>query len=296
MRSSEANPQMERKPDWLKVTLRSGQNFSELKGMVRDGNLHTVCEEALCPNIYECWERRSATLMILGDVCTRSCGFCNVKTGKPTWYDAREPQRTAEAVHQMQLKHCVITSVNRDELPDGGASIWEETIRSIRRLNPDCSVEVLIPDMKSDDEALLTIFTAQPDILGHNVETVPRFYGEVRPQARYDWSLAVLRRSKEFGLRTKTAFMVGLGETAEEVFSLMEDVAETGCDILAIGQYLRPTRRHVPVQRFVHPDEFAVYRKVGLKMGFDWVEAGPLIRSSYHADEQAVRKGEILYR
>ena len=296
VRSTEVNPRTDRKPDWLKVTLRTGENFSELKRMVRDGNLHTVCEEALCPNIYECWERRSATLMILGDICTRSCGFCNVKTGKPTWSDKQEPQRTAEAVRKMNLKHCVITSVNRDELPDGGASVWAETIRCIGRLNPDCSVEVLIPDMKCDNDDLHTIFNAQPDILGHNIETVPRLYREVRPQARYDWSLAVLRRSKEFGLRTKTAFMVGLGETTEEVFALMEDVAETGCDILAIGQYLQPTRRHLPVQRFVHPDEFSVYSKVGLKMGLDWVEAGPLVRSSYHADEQAIRKGETVHR
>ncbi|MFQ6616631.1 MAG: lipoyl synthase [Fidelibacterota bacterium] len=278
----------DRKPDWLKISIRTGQNYRDLKSLVRRGNLHTVCEEALCPNIYECWERRSATLMILGDICTRSCGFCNVKTGKPTWDDPGEPRRTAEAVKEMGLKHCVITSVNRDELPDGGASVWADTIRQIHQLNPGCSVEVLIPDFRNDDAALESVFAAKPEILGHNVETVPRLYRRVRPQARIEWSLSVLRKSKGFGLRTKTAFMLGLGEQAEEVFSLMQGVAETGCDILAIGQYLQPTRNHVPVDRFVHPDEFSVYRETGLKMGFRWVEAGPLVRSSYHADLQAV--------
>lgn len=276
-----------RKPDWLKIKVRTGENYMDLKNLVRRGNLHTVCEEALCPNIYECWERRSATLMILGDVCTRSCGFCNVKTGRPTWNDPDEPRRTARAVREMGLKHCVITSVNRDELPDGGASVWSETIRHVHKLNPGCSVEVLIPDFKNDDPSLGEVFEARPEILGHNVETVPRLYRRVRPQAKYHWSLSVLKKSKQFGLRTKTAFMLGLGEQAEEVFSLMRDVVETGCDILAIGQYLQPTRRHVPVERFVHPDEFNVYREAGLKMGFKWVEAGPLVRSSYHADAQA---------
>lgn len=276
-----------RKPEWLKVRVRTGDNFRDLKRMVRNGNLHTVCEEALCPNIYECWERRSATLMILGDVCTRSCGFCSVMTGKPTWDDPDEPRRTALAVEQMGLKHCVITSVNRDELPDSGTAVWAETIREVHRLNPHCTVEVLIPDMRNEDGPLDTVFEARPEILGHNVETVPRLYSSVRPQAKYHWSLDVLRKSRAFGLRTKTAFMLGLGERAEEVFALMEDIAQTGCDILAVGQYLQPTRRHLPVQRYVHPDEFAVYKKAGLEMGFGWVEAGPLVRSSYHADEQA---------
>ena len=276
-----------RKPDWLKVQVRTGKHYADLKKIVRTGNLHTVCEEALCPNIYECWERRSATLMILGDVCTRSCGFCSVKTGRPMWDDPDEPRRTAEAIGKMGLRHCVITSVNRDELPDGGAFIWAETIHQVHQLNPDCSVEVLIPDLKADDVALRTVFEAKPEILGHNMETVSRLYPKVRPQAKYEWSLHVLEASKEFGLRTKTAFMLGLGETAHEVFSLMEDIAETGCHILAIGQYLQPTKKHLPVDRFVHPDEFAVYQKVGLKMGFKWVEAGPLVRSSYHADRQA---------
>lgn len=279
------------KPPWLKVRVRTGTHYSVLKGIVRNGNLHTVCEEALCPNIFECWERRSATLMILGDVCTRSCGFCSVKTGRPSWNDPDEPRRTAEAVRKMGLRHCVITSVNRDELPDGGAAVWAETIRQIRQKNPDCSVEVLIPDFKGDRDDLRTVFEAEPDILGHNMETVPRLYSKVRPQARYEWSLNVLRESRSFGLRTKTAFMLGLGELADEVFCLMEDVAETGCDIVAIGQYLQPTKNHLPVGRFVHPDEFSVFRKAGLDMGFKWVEAGPLVRSSYHADRQAYLGG-----
>tara|TARA_B100000315_G_C14594741_1_gene598191 strand:+ start:8229 stop:9128 length:900 start_codon:yes stop_codon:yes gene_type:complete len=277
----------ERKPDWLKVHVRTGKNFKELKNLVRDKNLNTVCEEALCPNIYECWERRSATLMILGDVCTRSCGFCNVKTGKPEWDDLDEPRRTAEAVKEMGLRHCVITSVNRDELPDGGAGIWAKTVREVHELNSDCSVEVLIPDFKNDDFALNKVFESQPEIMGHNMETVPRLYSAVRPQAKYEWSLDVLRKSKAFGLKTKTAFMVGLGETENEVFSLLEDISETKCDIVAIGQYLQPTKKHLPVQRYVRPDEFNVYRRAGLEMGVGWIEAGPLVRSSYHADEQA---------
>ncbi len=276
-----------RKPDWLKIQVRTGQNYKELKAIVRHGNLNTVCEEALCPNIYECWERRSATVMILGDVCTRSCGFCSVNTGKPVWDDPDEPHRTALAVKQMGLKHCVITSVNRDELPDCGSSIWAETIKEVHRVNPQCTVEVLIPDMCNEDEPLQTVFEARPEILGHNMETVPRLYSTVRPQAKYEWSLDVLKKSKSFGLRSKTAFMLGLGEKAEEVFAFMEDIFQTGCDILAIGQYLQPTIKHLPVERYVHPDEFDVYKKTGLEMGFGWVEAGPLVRSSYHADEQA---------
>ncbi len=276
-----------RKPDWLKIHMRIGENYTDLKEIVINGNLHTVCQEALCPNIYECWDRRSATLMILGDVCTRSCRFCNVKTGRPTWNDSGEPQRTAEAVRRMGLKHCVITSVNRDELPDGGASVWAETIRAIHKLNPDCSVEVLIPDLKGDIRDLKTVFDARPEILGHNIETVPRLYSSVRPQADYEQSLDVLRQSKEFGLRTKTAMMVGLGEKKDEVLETIQEAAEIGCDILAIGQYLQPTRNHHPVDRYVHPYEFDLYRKEGLKHGLKWVESGPLVRSSYHADEQA---------
>lgn len=277
-----------RKPDWLKIRIETNENYKDLKKLVREGNLHTVCEEALCPNIYDCWERRSATLMILGDTCTRSCGFCNIKTGRPTWTDPDEPRRTALAVKQMGLRHCVITSVNRDELPDGGAGIWAETIRWIHDFNPDCTVEVLIPDFRNDDLNLTTVFRAKPEILGHNMETVSRLYKKVRPQAKYKWSLDVLIKSKIFGLRTKTAFMLGLGEKSEEIFQLLSDIAETGCDIVAIGQYLQPTRQHLSVDRYVHPDEFSVYKKVAIKMGLKRVEAGPLVRSSYHADEQAL--------
>lgn len=277
-----------RKPDWLKIRIEINENYKDLKNLVREGNLHTVCEEASCPNIYECWERRSATLMILGDTCTRSCGFCNIKTGRPTWTDPDEPRRTALAVKQMGLRHCVITSVNRDELPDGGACFWAETIRWIHDFNPDCTVEILIPDFRNDDLNLTTVFRAKPEILGHNMETVSRLYKKVRPQAKYEWSLNVLRKSKEFGLRTKTAFMLGLGEKIEEIFQLLTDIAETGCDIVAIGQYLQPTRQHLSVDRYVHPDEFSVYKKVAMNMGLKMVEAGPLVRSSYHADEQAL--------
>ena len=276
-----------RKPEWLKTKINTGSNYKEVKKMVQNKNLNTVCEEALCPNIYECWERRSATLMILGDVCTRSCGFCNVITGKPIWDDPEEPYRTAQAVKQMGLKHCVITSVNRDELIDGGAKIWSETIKQIQKFNPDCSVEVLIPDMKNNNKSLNIIFQSKPDILGHNMETISRLYSTVRPQAKYDWSLNVLRKSKRFGLKTKTAFMLGLGETSEEVFDLINDIYEAGCDILAIGQYLQPTKKHLSVKRYIHPDEFKIYKNYGLKIGLSWVESGPLVRSSYRADEQA---------
>lgn len=284
-----SQPSIQTKPDWLKIRLQTGDNFSEIKKLVGEGNLHTVCEEALCPNIYECWERRSATLMILGDVCTRSCAFCNVKTGKPIWNDRDEPRRTAVAVKKMGLKHCVITSVNRDELPDGGAAVWADTIQEIRHYNPSCTIEVLVPDFKNDDEALMKVFHVQPDIFGHNMETVERLYSRVRPQAKYNNSLDVLRKAKAFGLRIKTAFMLGLGESSEEVFQLMNDIGKTGCDILAIGQYLRPSMNHHPVERYAPPDEFQIYRREGLKMGFKWVESGPLVRSSYHADEQALK-------
>jgi len=274
------------KPDWLKVQVKTGQNYLDLKRMTRKNNLHTVCEEALCPNIFECWEQRSVTLMILGDICTRSCGFCGVETGRPTWNDLNEPQRVAEMVKRLGLRHCVITSVNRDELSDGGAFIWSETIRRIHQLNKTCSVEVLIPDFKGDDTSLRRVFKAKPEILGHNMETIPRLYQEIRPQAKYELSLHVLRESKIFELRTKTSIMLGLGETTDEVISLMEDISKTGCDIVAIGQYLQPTKYHFPVKRYIPPIEFENYRREGLKMGFSWVEAGPLVRSSYHADKQ----------
>lgn len=280
----------DRKPEWLKVQIRIGENYSDLKRIVQRSNLHTVCQEALCPNIYECWERRSATLMILGDVCTRSCRFCSVQTGSPTKYDSDEPLRIAEAVRKMGLKYCVITSVTRDDLTDGGASIWAETVRQIRRMNQGCSVEVLIPDFNGNDEVLQTVFETQPKIMDHNVETVPRLYRTVRPQADYQRSLTILNKSVKFGLITKSALMVGLGESTNEVLEVMRDVGETGCHIFSVGQYLQPTKAHLPVDRFVHPDEFQMYRDEGLKIGFKWVESAPLVRSSYHADKHVVSK------
>lgn len=279
--------EIKRKPPWLKVKLKSGKNYSELLDLVGQGNLHTVCQEARCPNQSECWERRTATLMILGDTCTRSCGFCSVKTGKPSHYDELEPRRVAVAVKKMGLRHCVITSVDRDELEDGGAAIWAETIRQVRLLNPDTSIEVLIPDFQGNEKALLTVCQVIPEILGHNVETVPGLYRTVRPQANYHQSLWVLRRSKEEGLLTKTSLMVGLGEKTEEVLEVMSDAREAGVDIFTAGQYLQPTPKHLPVQRYVHPDEFALYKKEGMAMGFKHVESGPLVRSSYLADKQA---------
>jgi lipoic acid synthetase len=271
----------------MKIRIRTGKNYRDLRDLVRGQRLHTVCEEARCPNIYECWERRSATIMILGDVCTRSCGFCAVKTGRPPAVDQMEPVRTARAVKATGLKHCVITSVNRDELPDGGAHIWAETIRQIHRQVPDCSVEVLIPDFQGDQDALQTVIEAHPEILGHNMETVERLYHRVRPQAKYSQSLEVLRYACKQGMTVKSGIMVGIGEHPEEVLRLMADVRETGCQIFTIGQYLQPTKDHLPVARFVNPDEFDQYRKQGLAMDFDVVESGPLVRSSYHADEQA---------
>ncbi|MFC1483767.1 lipoyl synthase [Candidatus Neomarinimicrobiota bacterium] len=280
-------PTLGRRPAWMKIRLRTGKNYRDLRDLVRGQRLHTVCEEARCPNIYECWERRSATIMILGDVCTRSCGFCAVKTGRPPAVDQMEPVRTARAVQAMGLKHCVITSVNRDELPDGGAGIWAETIRQIHRQVPECSVEVLIPDFQGDQDALQTVIEAHPEILGHNMETVERLYHRARPQAKYSQSLEVLRYARKQGMTVKSGIMVGIGERPEEVLKLMADVRETGCQIFAIGQYLQPTKDHLPVARFVSPDEFDQYRKEGLAMDFDVVESGPLVRSSYHADEQA---------
>ncbi|MCS7000075.1 MAG: lipoyl synthase [Bacteroidota bacterium] len=276
--------EVERRPPWLKVRAPGGESYSRLKAMMRSKALHTVCEEARCPNIAECWGAGTATFMIGGDTCTRSCGFCAVKTGRPLPIDWDEPRRVAEAVRAMNLVHCVITSVNRDELPDGGAHLWAETIRAVRQLNPDTTIEVLIPDFKGRHDALQIVLDATPDILGHNTETVPRLYRRVRPQGKYQWTLEVLRYAKEQHFRTKSGLMVGLGETKEEVFAVMEDLRAVGCDILTVGQYLQPTKNHLPVERYVHPDEFAEYRERGIAMGFLHVESGPLVRSSYHAE------------
>lgn len=281
----ETRNQRPRRPEWLKVRIPSGEGYLEVKDIVESHRLHTVCEEARCPNIAECWQRRTATFMILGDVCTRSCGFCAVKTGRPPILDKDEPRRVADAVGKMGLKHAVITSVNRDELRDGGSRIFAETIVQIRRKNPTCRIEVLIPDFKGDPQALQNIIDAQPDILNHNTETVPRLYRPVRPQGNYQWSLDVLKISKSQGMMTKTGLMLGLGETRHEVQAVMRDLRQIDVDIFTLGQYLQPTKNHLPVDRFVHPDEFALYKEMGLEIGFKHVESGPLVRSSYHADE-----------
>ncbi|MCX7618429.1 lipoyl synthase [Tepidiforma sp.] len=278
------------RPPWLKVRFPASPRFGELLTLMRDSELHTVCEEARCPNIGECWGRGTATFMILGDTCTRSCGFCAVKTGRPGTLDTDEPRRVALAIQRMGLRHAVITSVNRDELPDGGARMFAETIRWGRRLSPGTTFEVLIPDFKGDDDALAAVMAARPEILNHNTETVPRLYRQVRPQAVYERSLRLLRRAKELdpGALTKSGLMVGLGETREELLAVFRDLAAAGVDILTVGQYLRPTPAHLPVARYWEPAEFDDLRDAALAMGFRHVEAGPLVRSSYHAEEQAV--------
>ncbi|HTP79337.1 MAG TPA: lipoyl synthase [Bacteroidota bacterium] len=273
-----------RRPEWLKARIPGGENYARLADIMRTNKLHTVCEEARCPNMGECWNAGTATFMILGDICTRSCGFCAVKTGRPDYgLDWDEPRRVAEAVALMGIHHAVITSVNRDERKDGGAPIFAETIRLIRERVPSCRVEVLIPDFKGSEEALVSVLNARPDILNHNLETVPRLYRTVRPQANYRQSLEVLERSKKRGFVTKTGMMLGIGERTEEVLESMRDIRTTNCDILTLGQYLQPTKDHLPIDRYVHPDEFKMLKAAGLAMGFAHVESGPLVRSSYHA-------------
>ncbi len=273
------------RPEWLKVRLPSGPAYEGLRRLMRSKDLHTVCEEARCPNMAECWGAGTATFMILGDVCTRSCGFCAVTTGRPGTVDPDEPARVGEAVARMGLGHAVVTSVNRDELPDGGAGIFAETIREIRRRSPGTTVEVLVPDFLGKPQALDAVLAAAPEVLSHNVETVPRLYARVRPQARYERSLAVLRRIAERGGTVcKSGIMVGLGETREEVLATMRDVAEQGTRVLTIGQYLRPSPVHLPIERYWSPAEFAELRDAGMAMGYGHVESGPLVRSSYHAE------------
>ncbi|MBS1537704.1 MAG: lipoyl synthase [Bacteroidetes bacterium] len=273
-----------RRPEWLKVRAPGGETYAGIKKMMRSKSLHTVCEEARCPNITECWNAGTATFMILGDTCTRSCGFCAVKTGRPLEIDDDEPRKVAESVREMNLVHAVITSVNRDERPDGGSIIWAETITEVRRLSPNTTIEVLIPDFKGKIEPLQRIIDAKPHVLNHNTETVPRLYRRVRPQGKYAWSLALLKEAKAQNMRTKTGVMLGLGETREEVLEVMNDLQAVGVNVLTLGQYLQPTKNHLPVDRFVHPTEFDEYRILGLEMGFDIVESGPLVRSSYHAE------------
>jgi lipoic acid synthetase len=276
------------RPEWLKAKAPTGEGYREIKETMRGLSLHTVCEEALCPNIGECWNNRTATFMILGNICTRSCGFCAVLTGKPTELDFEEPKRVADAAEKMGLKHAVITSVNRDELADGGASVFAATIQEIRERIPGCAVEVLTPDFKGNHDAIRIVLEARPDTFNHNIETVPRLYPAVRPQAKYDRSLEVLRYAKELnpeGL-TKSGFMVGLGEIEEEIRQTMLDLREHDVDIITIGQYLRPTESHLPMSRYYAPREFADLKRYGFALGFKHVESGPLVRSSYHAHEQ----------
>jgi lipoic acid synthetase len=278
-----------RKPEWLKVRLPAGNNYNRLKNLMRAQGLHTVCEEAMCPNIGECWNRGTATFLLMGDICTRSCGFCHIKTGRPQALDEDEPRRVAESVLAMNLSHCVLTSVNRDELPNGGAHIFANTIREIRQRLPNCTIEVLIPDFKGNLAALKEVMDARPEILNHNTETVPRLYRTVRPQANYQQTLQVLSNAKilDPDTLTKSGIMVGLGETKEEVLAVMQDLRAHGLDILTIGQYLRPSPLHLPVYRYVHPTEFQEFHDIGMTLGFRWVESGPLVRSSYHAEGQA---------
>jgi lipoic acid synthetase len=276
-----------KRPDWLKVKLPAGDNFNEVRDLMRDKRLNTVCEEARCPNIAECWNHRTATFMILGDICTRSCGFCNVKIGLPSELDLDEPRRVVDSIKQLKLRHAVITSVNRDELKNGGAEIFAEVVRLTRNELPGCTIEILIPDFKGEQNAFEIIMQSPPDILNHNLETIKRLYHVVRPQARYQRSLDLISWFKGKGLKTKSGIMVGIGERKEEVIEVMHDLVKAGCDILTIGQYLQPTKQHLPVDRFVTPDEFKLYKDEGLKMGFKIVESSPLVRSSYHADQQA---------
>lgn len=278
-----------RRPEWLRIKLGDNENFSELRTLVKEQRLNTVCESARCPNLGECWNRGTATFMILGDICTRSCTFCNIDVGRPAVYDIEEPARVAESVKTLGLRHAVITSVTRDDLSDGGSFIFAETIREIRQKIPGCTVEVLIPDMKGDTDDLDTIFNARPDILNHNLETVERLQRPLRVQATYKRSLFVLDYAKQKGFTTKTGIMVGCGEEKEEIIQLMKDACEIAVDIFTIGQYLPPSKQHYAIHRYYHPTEFDELKEIGLDLGFRHVESGPLVRSSYHAEEQVLK-------
>jgi lipoic acid synthetase len=276
------------KPNWLRVKLPIGESYKHVRGLVDKHKLHTICESGNCPNMGECWGEGTATFMILGNVCTRSCGFCAVATGRPEAVDWDEPQRVAEAIHLMKVKHAVLTSVDRDELKDGGSIIWYNTIKAVRSLSPDTTMETLIPDFRGIQDQIQRIIDAAPDVVSHNMETVERMTRQVRIQAKYRRSLDVLKTLKQGGMRTKTGIMLGLGETKEEVIQSMEDLVGVGTDVLTLGQYLQPTKKHLPVQRYVHPDEFAELREIGYKIGFDYVESGPLVRSSYHSEKHVI--------
>lgn len=278
------NPERQKRPKWLRVKLPVGENYKKVRQLVDEYNLHTICQSGNCPNMGECWGAGTATFMILGNTCTRSCSFCAVKTGRPNEYDEDEPRRVAEAISLMQVKHAVITSVNRDELKDRGAEIWYQTVRAVKEISPETTIETLIPDVRGTWDALERMISAGQEVVSHNMETVEALYRKVRPQAKYARSLEQIRRIKEFGKRTKSGIMVGLGETEEQVFKIMDDLLEHGCDVLTIGQYLQPTKMHLEVAEFVHPDTFEKYRETGISKGFAFVESGPLVRSSYHAE------------
>ena len=273
------------KPDWLRVKLPVGKEYAKLRQIVDTHKLHTICESGNCPNMGECWGAGTATFMILGNVCTRSCSFCAVATGRPNEYDTDEPFRVAEAVKLMGVKHCVITSVNRDELKDRGAEIWHQTVIEVKKASPETTIETLIPDVKGNWEALTRMISAGQEVVSHNMETVKRLYKMVRPQAKYERSLEQIKRIKEYGKRTKSGIMLGLGETDAEVYEAMDDLMANGLDVLTLGQYLQPTKMHLEIAEFIHPDKFAQYKEVGLSKGFKYVESGPLVRSSYHAEK-----------
>ena len=278
-----------KKPDWLRVKLPIGESYKHVRGLVDTHKLHTICESGNCPNMGECWGEGTATFMILGNTCTRSCGFCAVATGRPDPVDWDEPQRVAEAINLMKVKHAVLTSVDRDELKDGGSIIWSNTIKAVKALNPDTTLETLIPDFRGFADQVERIVEAAPDVVSHNIETVERLTRQVRIQAKYRRSLTVLKMLKQGGMRTKTGMMLGLGETKEEVIQSMEDLVAVGVDVLTLGQYLQPTKKHLPVHRFVHPSEFAELRQIGYGLGFDYVESGPLVRSSYHSERHVIK-------
>lgn len=283
--SEEALLQRQPKPKWLRVKLPTGENYKKVRGLVSEHKLHTICESGNCPNMGECWGEGTATFMILGNICTRSCGFCAVATGKPLEADTFEPARVALSVKLMQVKHCVITSVDRDDLPDGGSTIWAQTVKAIRRKSPTTTLETLIPDFAGKWENLNRIIEVAPEVVSHNLETVRRLTKQVRIQAKYDRSLEVLRRLKQGGMKTKSGVMLGLGETEDEVIETMDDLRSVGVDILTLGQYLQPTPKHLPVAEFIRPEKFEEYKQIGLEKGFRYVESGPLVRSSYHAEK-----------
>lgn len=283
--------QKPKKPSWLKVKLPTGDNYKKVRDIVSKNKLHTICQSGNCPNMGECWGAGTATFMILGNVCTRSCSFCAVATGRPPEYDEDEPERVAEAIATMGVKHAVITSVNRDELKDRGAEIWYQTVIKVKEKSPTTTIETLIPDVRGNWDALERMISAGQEVVSHNMETVEELYRLVRPQAKYKRSLEEIKRIKDYGKRTKTGIMLGVGETKEQVLRAMDDLVEHGCDVLTLGQYLQPTKMHLNVDRFVHPDEFAEYKEIGLQIGFDYVESGPLVRSSYHAERHIYPKG-----